>query len=93
MAEPEQAETPPSYQVPEVYTDSSFLEEAPGMEFPGFGVWFSPLNPCNVALPLEGQTDDPAELTACVKTLKAVPGSQPLRIVTDVMSMTGSPDT
>ena len=45
----------------------------------GSGVWLNPMDHCNVALPLEGalETSNRAELTACIKALRAVPASQP----------------
>ena len=47
------------------------------------------LDPRNLAPALEGhtQTNNRAELTACIAALKAVPLAQPLRVVTDSKSV------
>ena len=76
-------EVGPSQHVPQVYTDGSFAKESPG--FAGYGVWFGPLDPRNLDLPLEGSThtNNRAELTVCIAAVKAVPPAQPLRMVTD----------
>ena len=52
--------------------------------FAGYGVWFGALHPLNISSPLPGplQTNNRAELTACAEALRAVPLSQPLRIIT-----------
>ena len=70
---------------PEVYTDGSFGLEAPRTGFAGYGVWFGPLDPRNMAQPLEGevQTVNRAELSACIAALRVVPRGQALRVVTD----------
>ena len=51
----------------------------------GYGVWFGALHPLNISTPLPGpvQTNNRAELTACLEALGAVPLSQPLCIITD----------
>ena len=51
----------------------------------GYGVWFAPLDPRNLALPLEDptQTNNRVELPAYIAAPKAVPPTQPLRVVTD----------
>ena len=56
-----------------------------GGGFAGYGVWFGALHPLNISSPLPWpvQTNNRAELTACVEALRAVPLSQPLRIITD----------
>ena len=71
--------------VPQVYTDGSFGLEAPGKGFAGYGVWFGPLDPRNMAQPLEGvvQTVNRAELSTCIAALRVAPRRQALRIVTD----------
>ena len=48
-------------------------------------MWFGALHPLNISSPLPWpvQTNNRAELTACVEALRAVPLSQPLRIITD----------
>ena len=53
--------------------------------FAGYGVWFGPLDPRNMAQPLEGevQTVNRAELSACIAALRVVPRGQALRVVTD----------
>ena len=48
-------EGPDGLHVPEVYTDGSFGLEAPRTGFAGYGVWFGPLDPRNMAQPLEGE--------------------------------------
>ena len=83
--EAEEPEVGPSQHLPQVCTDGSFAEESPGQGFIGYGVWFGPLDPRNMAIPLEGptQTNNRAELTAYIAALKAVPLARPLRVVTD----------
>ena len=58
-------------------------QEGPGVA--GYGVWFGPLHPLNISspLPVPVQTNNRAELTARLEALRAVPLSQPLRIITD----------
>ena len=48
-------------------------------------MWFGALHALNISSPLPGpiQTNNRAELTACIEALRAVPLSQPLRIITD----------
>ena len=75
----------PSIHVPDVYTDGSCAEEALGDGFAGYGIWFGPMHPHNVSALLLGptQTNNRADLTACVEALRAVPLTQPLRVITD----------
>ena len=78
-------EDPDFLHTPEVYTDGSFGLEAPRTGFARYGVWFGPLDPRNMAQPLEGevQTVNRAELSACIAALRVVPRGQALRVVTD----------
>ena len=78
-------EDPHFLHTPEVYADGSFGPEAPRTGFAGFGVWFGPLDPRNMAEPLEGglQTVNRAELSACIAALRVVLRGQALRVVTD----------
>ena len=78
-------EDPDFLHAPEVYTNGSFGLEAPRTGFAGYGVWFGPLDPHNMAQPLEGevQTVNRAELSACIAALRVVPRGQALRVVTD----------
>ena len=73
--------------VPDAYTDGSYAEEGPGGGggFASYGVWFGALHPLNISYPLPGpiETNNRVELTACIEALRAVPLSQPLRIITD----------
>ena len=71
--------------IPEVYTDGSYAPEGPGQGFAGDGVWFGPMDPRNVAQPLEGpmQIVNQAEPLACIASLRVAPRGQVLRIVTD----------
>ena len=72
-------------QVLEVYTNGSFGLEAPRRGFAGYGVWFGPLDPRNMAQPLKGvvQTVNRAELSACIAALRVARSRKALRIVTD----------
>ena len=72
-----------SQHVMQVFTHDSFCEEAAEVGFAGYGVWF--LDPRNVALLLEGpeQTDNQAELKACITALRTVSSSRPPQVVTD----------
>ena len=67
----EEPEGPDVIHVPEAYTDGSFGLEAPRTGFAGYGIWFGPLDPRNMAQPLEGevQTVNRAELSACIVAL------------------------
>ena len=71
--------------VREVYTDGSYAPEGPGQGFAGYGVWFGPMDPRNMAQPLEGpsQTVNRAKLSACIAALQVAPRGQVLRTVTD----------
>ena len=73
-----------SIDVPNVYTDGSYSEEAPQEGFAGYGVWFGPLQPHNISSFLTGpaQTNNRAELTACIEAFRAIPLSQPICIIT-----------
>ena len=75
----------PSIHVPHVYMDGSYAEEAPGEVFAGYGIWFGAMHPHNVSAPPPGptQTNNRAELTARVEALRAVPLTQPLRVISD----------
>ena len=62
--------------VPDAYTDGSYAEEGlGGGGFAGYGVWFGAAHPLNISSPLLGlvQTNNRAELTACLEALRAVP--------------------
>ena len=74
--------------VPDAYTDGSYAEEGPGGGggvFADYGVWFGALHSLNISSPLPGpiQTNNRVELTACIEALRAIPLSQPLRIITN----------
>ena len=71
----EEPEDPDFLHAPEAYTHGSFGLEAPGTGFVGYGVWFGPLDPRNMAQPLEGevQTVNKAELSAGIAALRVVP--------------------
>ena len=62
------------------FTDGSYAEEAPGLGFAGYGVWFGFLDPQNVLCPLGGltQTNNRAELSAAIAALRTVPAAQPI---------------
>ena len=66
-----------SQHLPHVFADGSFTEESAGVGFAGYGVWLGPLDQRNLALPLEGptQTNNRAELAACIVAMKAVHSS------------------
>ena len=44
----------PSEFIPTVYTDGSYAEEAPGVGYTGYGVWFGDMDPQNISCPLAG---------------------------------------
>ena len=74
-----------SVHVLDVYTDGSYAEEAPGECFAGYGVWFGPMHPQNLSSHLDGpmQTNNWAELTACIEALCTIPLSQPIHVIAD----------
>ena len=74
-----------SIHIPDVYIDGSYAAETSGEGFAGHGVWFGSTNPHNISAPLSGliQTNNRADLTACIEALRAVPLAQPLRVITD----------
>ena len=71
--------------VPDAYVDGLYAEEGPKGGLPGYGVWFGALHPLSISSPLPGpvQTNNRAELIACLEALRAVPLSRPLCIITD----------
>ena len=80
-----------SIHVPDVSPDGSYAEEAPRVGFAGYGVWFGPLHPQNLSAPLSGpeQTNNRAELTACIEALRVVLFPEPLHIVADSVCTIG----
>ena len=81
----EEPEGPDVLHVPEAYKDGSFGLDAPLAGFTGYHVWFGPLDPCNMAQPLEGgvQMVNRAELSACIAALTVVRRGHALRVMTD----------
>ena len=60
-----------SQHVHEVFTDSAFSEEAPGIGFAGCGVWFAPLDAKNISfhLPSLEQTNTRAQMLPVITVL------------------------
>ena len=68
-------DVPEGVHVPEGYTDAPYALEAPRQGFAANGVWFRPMDPQNMAQPLEGvvQTVNRAELSACIEAPSVAP--------------------
>ena len=64
----------PQQHISEICSDASYADEALGLGFAGFGVWFGPLDPLNVSSPLEGslQTNNLAGIMAANTALRAM---------------------
>ena len=73
-----------------VYTDGSQQEGQDGRQYAGYGVWYGEGSRMNESGPIEGsrQTNNRAEMMACILALEEVPAEAHLQLCVDSQLVT-----
>ena len=81
---------PPPRGTVRAYTDGSQQEGQDGRQYAGYGVWYDAENSMNECGPIQGpkQTNNRAEMTACIRVLEEVPMTAPLQLCVDSQLVT-----